>query len=295
MKKLIAYIFLLSFVISLIIAPLRGGYITVNNIFDGPDLSMILGFVIYFIFTVYCLNYYVKKIQLKVILAAILTGRLILDIPFRIIDFDATLISLPDTLFHILGIVLAYCAFHFKYKRVLIFLIGISFTSLIAVKGLPFWYNYIYFDSFTGYINKDNAENKIFYDLNINSQDQKELENRYLLLDMWHTYCGVCYAKFPQIQDLFNKYKDHPDFLLFTVHRFSTDAKYKESSNTGSEILRNEGYTFPNLSIADTSSFFKKYNVRAYPTILVFDKKGNLIFRGNIESASGYIDKLLNE
>jgi hypothetical protein len=39
-------------------------------------------------------------------------------------------------------------------------------------------------------------------------------------------------------------------------------------------------------------SFLKELGVDGYPTVLIFDKSGTAIFRGNMENASDYIGKL---
>jgi hypothetical protein len=36
----------------------------------------------------------------------------------------------------------------------------------------------------------------------------------------------------------------------------------------------------------------REMEINGYPTVLIFDKGGNIIFKGNIENASSYIEKI---
>ena len=57
-------------------------------------------------------------------------------------------------------------------------------------------------------------------------------------------------------------------------------------------MLQSRGYNFPIL-IPSVDSLPEKYEVASYPTTIVIDKSGNIIYRGEIENVNPVITKVL--
>jgi hypothetical protein len=68
----------------------------------------------------------------------------------------------------------------------------------------------------------------------------------------------------------------------------------EESISAGNTILQEKGYTFPCLSIDIDNPVLQELGVNRYPTVLIFNKTSELIFKGNMENASQYIADILN-
>jgi len=188
----------------------------------------------------------------------------------------------------------------FKSNRIIrinILVFSLLSCLFLYFKGYEMWINKLSFGSFTGKI--ENTQN---YNLSIqtNSGDTlllSDFRDKYLLLDCWYTYCGVCYQKMPKMQQLFDKFKQNPEVSICAMHCFMRKSNRNRSSEdytTGSEILGKEGFNYPCFSIEIDNPVLKELGVNVYPTVLIFDKQSNLIFRGTIENASSYIKRLTN-
>ena len=287
-----------SLLIELITSPLRGYQLPFIPGGGGIKLCSVVTFILYFVFIQLMLKKYTSKIKPQWILVACLLGSSILQVPIRLLP--GTLGTLPDWLFHLFGIAMGYLFYKsnkFSIKSGIV-VISIIFLGLLYVKGYDMWRQKLNFGTFTGKI-----ESKQNYDLSFqtNSGDSLSLSDfkgKYLLLDCWYTYCGVCYQKMPKVQHLYDNYRQNPEINIFAVHCFikkSNRNGISEDYTTGSEILKERGFSFPCLSIDIDNPVLKELGVNVYPTVLVFDKQSNLIFRGNIENASNYIKKLLQK
>ena len=289
-RNLFFLIMLYALLIALIIIPLRMiSFMTCS----------VIAFVLYFIFVYIVSKKFSSRLKESYILLACLLGCSILDLPLRILQFSSTLVSFPDFLFHLFGILMGYL-FYKSNRIVRISILAFSLLSCLFLyyKGYDMWLHKVSFGTFTGKI-----ESKQSYDLffQTNSGDTLSLSDfkgKYLLLDCWYTYCGVCYQKMPEMQQLYDNYKQDPEISIYAMHSFMKKSMRNvplEDYTTGSEILKKKGFNYPCLSIDIESPVLKELGVDVYPTVLIFDRQSNLIFRGSIENASNSIKKLLQK
>jgi hypothetical protein len=94
----------------------------------------------------------------------------------------------------------------------------------------------------------------------------------------------------PEVQKLYDTYKNNDRVAIYSIH--SRVHKENETNVTGSEILKENNYSFPCLSIDMKDEMLKELGVNRYPTVLIFDKESKLVFRGNIKNAGNYIRQL---
>jgi thiol-disulfide isomerase/thioredoxin len=125
-----------------------------------------------------------------------------------------------------------------------------------------------------------------------------DFKGKYLLLDCWYTYCGICYGKMPEVQKLYDKYAGNNEISIYGMHSFikgdGERNRKPENCSTGSGILEKQGYDYPCLAIDMENPILKELGVNSYPTVLLFDRDNKLIFRGTIEKAGDYIAELLS-
>jgi len=292
------FVVLLSVLIGLLITPLRG--VMLYDKTPGVNLCSLLGFTFYFLFTLFCLKKYQVCLSSTSIFIAVLLGASIFQLPLRIINFEGTLISLPDYILHLLGIVLGY----FSYKQSLtikccVFSIGFGLCVFMYFKGYNMWLHKINFNTFTGIVEENSPEYNLTFQTNTgDTLSLSDFKGKYLLLDCWYTYCGVCYKEMPKMQQLYGNYKQNPEVAIYAMHCFMKETRRNdlpENYATGSKILEKKDFNYPCLSIDKDDPVLKKLGVYVYPTVLIFDKQNNLIFRGSIENAENLIKKLLKE
>lgn len=287
--------YILLFVLSLgfffFIAYLRSGTLSVFSL-EGFVLSSLIGglglFIAFFLIIIKC-----KKLKPIYVFLSLWLGISVLELPLRIFDFEATLVSLPTYLSWCLGLLAGFLSSIFKkwWQRLFVFSLILLITLFIALHGYDLWLNKMNYGSFTGRINELVESPLVFQDQNGIAVNIEQFKGSYLLLDFWNTWCGYCYQSFPILDEMYKEYKDSSIVKVYAVHCwYATEG---ESYLSGWGILNKYDYSFPLLTVDGENRVIKEVGVTVFPTVLVFSKEGNLIFRGNLEYAREFIDSLL--
>jgi thiol-disulfide isomerase/thioredoxin len=277
--KNVILIFFLSFILTFLISPLRMRQFTES--FGGFPTSSLIGFVLFFYLTIFCVEKF-KDVKGKIILFALLLGLWIIQLPIRIIDFGPTLVTLLESISHTLGIVFGY--FYLQNKKPLNFIllfIGCSFVTFVFFQGYDNWTHWVSYGSFTGKVTAYKIQQK-FEGINEknNQINNQTLENKIVLLDFWHTRCGACFQKFPQLQSFYEKYKNDDSISVFAVDKPLEEDKQKSAF----KVIEEEGYNFPVL-VPNDEELPEKFGVKYYPTTFVINRQGNVVYKGDIEGA----------
>jgi len=250
---------------------------------------MLIGFVAYFGLSLFCFRKYSSKFSKGQILLALTTGLFVLHIPLKLIDFDGSLISLPDSLFHFFGIIIGFVFIKLPdYKKWVILGLSTVLAIFMYFNGYSLWLHKLNFGTFSGNVNFTSPISISGYDQNNQLITNKTFHNRIVVLDFWHTQCGVCFRKFPEVQKLYNKYGKDQAVLLFAINKPSK----QDTIGQVFSMLKDRGYTFP-VVVLTVDTIPQAYGVTHYPTTIIIDKTGNIVFRGVIENAEKVIDELL--
>lgn len=250
-------------------------------------LSCTIGCIVYFVFTVFCLKRYSVRLKASYILCAILLGYLALNLPFRVLYFKDTLISLPDVACRLLGIITGF-AFYCTHRRLLRWAmpgVTLAMCLFMSFGGHMMWIDELNYGDIGAVTAKHSAMR--FIDEQRDTLSVTAWEGKIVVLDFWTTSCGICFKKFPQVQRLYDKYKDNSKVTLYAVN----DPLESDNKDQLFNLLREKGYTFPLLLACDSTSSYMK--VRAYPAVLVLDTVGNVAYRGRIEIAEKKVEKML--
>jgi thiol-disulfide isomerase/thioredoxin len=279
--KPILLILAISCGLELLISPLRG--------YANFQTSSLVGFVAYFLLTIYLISKFKPLLNDWWIAIIILLGFLILQGPIRVMAFNETLISLPDVAFHLLGIVIGYI--YYKFNRI----IGITITSIALISaiylyfdGYERWLHYLNFGTFYGNVTESVPEFSMVDSQN-NSFTNNECKNKVVIFDFWNTGCGVCFKKFPILQEQYAIYKGIPGIEFYAVNI----PLKRDSIGAADKIIRDRNYTFPVL-IVGNDSVSKKFKILYVPTVLVILNGEEIIYRGDIEGVDKVINKLKN-
>ena len=82
------------------------------------------------------------------------------------------------------------------------------------------------------------------------------------------------------------------DYVIFFLDDFFLNDIDKEGD--AFQIIKERGHSFPVLICKDIATL-KALNITCYPTVLVVNREGELVFRGDIEDADKKIEELLKE
>ena len=291
-------VFFSSYFLTFLIMPLRGGYVIIGSI-SGSQLSSIAGFILNVLLTFSFLKRKTGKRPVYIVLCALL-GASIVDLPLHIIEFKDTLCTLLEFIIRILGVISGYLLYKLTSVKSRIFcgILLLSACFWASIKGNDMWGHKLVFGTFTGKIENTGEYNFIFQTDSGDTLSLSDFKGKYLLLDCWYTYCGYCYQDMSEVQKLYDKYKENPTIKIYAMHSAIQEKQrdnLPENYATGSEILQKKGFDYPCLSININDPVLEELGVNGYPTVLIFDKESKLIFRGNIENAGNYIDKLLKK
>jgi thiol-disulfide isomerase/thioredoxin len=237
----------------------------------------------------FCIYRYEKHLSTGLIVLALMIGVWFLNIPIRILDFNGSLLSLPDPLVHSLGVICG--TLYWRMKRPLNFA-ALVLCSLVPVymyfQGYDRWLDKLNYGTFTGRVEAHALPVKFeAFDEQKNIVGENDLNGKIALLDFWYTGCGICFEKFPHVQAAYDKYKDDAAVKIMAVDWPLGD----DQPGQAFSMIREEGYTFP-VVIAGNEELPEKLGVKVYPTTLVIDRQGKIVYRGDIEGAAAMVDEL---
>ena len=182
------------------------------------------------------------------------------------------------------------CYLYWKVSRswlkVIVVLLPFLFTLWMSYYGYSMWIHKLNFGSFTGKIEKVVTSDYSLFDEMHKEIKLSQLKGKYVVLDFWHKYCGVCYSKMPMVENLYKRYREKNDILVAGVFAYKQGEEHQE----GTSILRNEGYTYSTFSTSFDSSVLKGFGIKCFPAVVVLNPDGNMIYFGDIEGAAKLVD-----
>ncbi len=280
--KRIALLFVVSLLLTLLISPLRGfGY--------GIKASSLVGFTLYFIFTIVGIRRSANVLQPAQITMAIVAGLFLIQLPMRIRFFTAGLFSFPDFILHFLGIMSGLAFTNLRSpQRWLTTGLGFFLTLTMCVKGYDMWLHRLNYGTFTGKVLYSLPAKFEAFDESKSLITDKDFTNKVVILDFWNTSCGICFQKFPQLQKFYEKHKTETTLRILAVDTPLEDDKEGDAF----KAIKDEGHSFP-VVITKEANLAEQYGVTGYPTTFVIDQKGNIVFRGDLEHATKLAEELI--
>ena len=290
-KYLFFLIVVISLLIEVIVTPLRGYTFSFIPGGGGTKLCAVVTFILYFFFIQLMLKKHASNLKPQWILIACLLGSSILQVPLRLL-VPNTLGTLLDWLFHLFGIFMGYF-FYTSGKPVIksgIVVISIFSCGFLYVKGYDFWRHKLSFGTFTGIVH---AQSEVpvfqFTDRDGNTITKNDFTGKYTVLDFWTTSCGVCFREFPEFDKQYLKYSSNRNVAIYAVNvKLAQD-----NEGVSFEIISERGYSFATLQGGQSEDAKDIFGVYVYPTVIVLNKTGSIVFRGSSEKAFSFLEKEL--
>ncbi len=93
-----------------------------------------------------------------------------------------------------------------------------------------------------------------------------------VLIDFWATWCGPCVSSMPKMKEIYNKYKNNPDFTMVGVSLDFDETKLRKFVEK-EKIEWLQLYEKPDVQ---GNSFAKAFKVNGIPSIWVIDKNNKI-------------------
>jgi thiol-disulfide isomerase/thioredoxin len=233
----------------------------------------------------------IEKKVAYILILILLAPSILIDLPIHVLDFQLTRMSLPSSMANLIGIAFGLLI-HFSkiFLKIILTAILLSFSIWMAVTGYDFWLHKLSFGTYTGKVNyKVEKQIEGFDQLN-NQITSDALSGKIVVLDFWHTHCGICFSEFPKIQQIYDQYRSNPDVMVIAVNK----PLRADTIGQAFQMLADRRYTFPVLIPVDTN-LAEAFGVQAYPTVCILNKERAVVFRGSADKAENALEALLME
>jgi thiol-disulfide isomerase/thioredoxin len=179
---------------------------------------------------------------------------------------------------------------------------SVNITIFVLFLAILFSLDFIYRNGAAGKssrigINADKAP-EIKGEKWINTDKELNLENlrgKVVLIEFWTFGCYNCRNTLPKMKEWYNKYMGN-SFEMIGIHcpEFNNERDFENVKESVSKL----GIKYP---VAIDNAFYNRYNydVHAWPTIFIIDKKGNIRYQmvgeGSYSKTEDTIKQLLEE
>lgn len=108
--------------------------------------------------------------------------------------------------------------------------------------------------------------------------DMADLKGKVILLDFWGSWCVWCRKLTPHLKDLYSEYKD--EGLVIVGVALENGTKEAQIKKWKRAIEEDSTPWLHVLNDLDGRNLVEEYAIKSYPTIVLIDKKGQIVSRG---------------
>lgn len=108
-----------------------------------------------------------------------------------------------------------------------------------------------------------------------NTHSLSDYRGKTIFLNFWATWCPPCRAEMPDIQKLYEEYRDAGDDSVVFLGIAAPGYGEEKSEEEIVQFLEENGYTYP-VVMDTTGEIFMSYGVFSYPTTFMIDTQGNV-------------------
>ncbi|MBD8490521.1 TlpA family protein disulfide reductase [Echinicola sp. CAU 1574] len=248
----------------------------------------LLGFVLLFV----SITFYYKKFDKLLSSKAITFLSLFSVLIFIFVTSPSLRFStkvFPSYLSYILAVLGAgiFSAKDFKRKGLYTTLLFL-FPLLLNLNLYNTWVHFIEFGNISGKVTNKKTIGFEAKAIDGETVSNESLKGKIVVLDFWFISCGPCWKKFPHLQSLYEQYKDNPAVEIFALNRPMTNDKPMQAFHS----IKDRGYNFPVLQ--GTQKIMDDFDIYVYPTVVVLNRNGSIIYMGTIEGVDEILQKELN-
>ena len=249
------------------------------------DFNHLTIFISIGLITFYALSKTKNLINSKGVVYTIIIAWFVLFLPKSLnSSLNFTLTAIPFFISFLMAMAGGY-TYYKKRSFKLPILMGLF--PLILTLGLSsIWNNNIIYGSASGEVQNIKVPDFSIIDNSGSVINNESIHGKIVLMDFWFISCRPCWVKFPELQRIYNQYKSNDQIAIYAVNR----PMKKDKPNQLYKSIENKNYTFP--VVKGTEELMAAFEIDYYPTVIIVDLKGNIVFKGGIELAEDVIKKL---
>jgi hypothetical protein len=252
-------------------------------------VGLLLAFVLLFGLTTISLQKFTDKIGLYGVLIPIVLGVLLLILPkayFSTLKFSVKVA--PFYISILLGIMSGYLYYKKAVRKLILPLILLLFPLLMSFGIYDLWIHKIEYGNWTGEVQEQRVASFELLSKNGDVVSNESLGGKIVLLDYWFIGCGPCWVKFPDLQRLYEQYESNPEVEIYAVNR----PMPRDKPGALFQRIEDKGYTFPVLQ--GTQEVMDLLGVYKYPSVMILNQKGEMVFMGELEEAETKLESMLS-
>ncbi|UCE70291.1 MAG: TlpA family protein disulfide reductase [Flavobacteriaceae bacterium] len=253
-------------------------------------LGLILAFLLLSGLTAISLLKFKNQIGLYGVLIPIILGVLLIILPkayFSTFKFSVKVAPFYISIF--LGVLSGYLYDKKEVRKLTLPLIFSLFPLLMSFGAYDLWIHRIEYGNWTGEINEQKVEPFELIAKNGDLVTNETLADKIVLFDFWFIGCGPCWVKFPELQRIYEKYESDPAVEIYAVNR----PMPRDKPGALFQRIEDKGYTFPVLR--GTQEVMDLLGVYKYPSVMILNQQGEMVFVGELEDAEIKLESMLSE
>lgn len=159
--------------------------------------------------------------------------------------------------------------FCFISRNAFLYVFGMKLRVAIIIAGILFGFNLSAQDEFTRAKEGQEAPDFVYHDIDGATHHFSDLSGKVVWLTFFATWCGPCRKELPHLeQEVYEKYKNHPNFKLLVIGREHTAGELKK-------FRIDTGHDLPFIPDPERE-IFEKYAAQNIPRNFIIDQAGTI-------------------
>lgn len=253
-------------------------------------VGSLIGFILYAMAWAFFFRAYKEEVTHMTIFLVPMLSAMIMFVVILNPSFKLFFILAPMIISLFLGIVAGFLISSLSGKwRFILPVLLLFFPLALNYNIYEKWDNKIRFGIYEKNISEKKIANFELLDEQGKVFGNSFIENKIVLFNFWVQGSDLNESYFSEIQDIYDKYGSNPRIDVYAINKPQSNDLVSNSFS----IIKEQGYSFPLLKGSQT--VMELFQVRSYPSALLIDENGTVVFKGDLKGADITIEQLLTK